>query len=317
MKEESKPLTAVELAARMTGDEQNVAMTDAESVSLPVVTEMDSSPPPLGRTTFEERQRANRLSVKEFFLDPVHYHALERIILHDEDICSVVMYFVTEYSKNRVFQTPDGVFCPNDSYRYALRSNLKRFYDFENRPGQGDLWFDGILNPRVVVNGALGSLALSLPRLVALQWLIKNKFDVLFWQRFADIEMCHNAFLMNKKSKYTETHKKKKKMLRQRIEAGVLKVRDERKAVNELKKQPRKRKTRKAEDATRRKETRLSRVDRRLVVELITTEKQRMREINRVERAKMKKRETKSKPKPAKRILLHFIFIARFMMLAP
>ena len=280
----------------MTGDEQNVVMTDAEEVVSSVaafITPVST----MGRTTFEERQRAHRVAAKEFFGEAGHYYALERIILKSEDICSIVMYFVTEYSKNRVFQTADGVFCPNDSYRYALRSNLKRFYDFENRPGQGDLWYDGILNPRVVVNETLGSLALPLPRLVALQWLIKNKFDILFWQRFADIEVCHTAFLVNKKSKYTETHKKKKKLLRQKIEASVLKVRDERKAANELKKQPRKRKTRKAEDVVRRKETRLSRVDRRLVVEMIMTEKQRMRELNRIERAKMKKRETKSKPK--------------------
>ena len=305
--EKNKTVTVVELTEQMTEENQNIMMADEESIIPGEMTNeeqqntrdvVEGSTPLMGRTTFEERQQTKRLAIKEIYSEPAHYHALERIILQSEDICSVIMYFVTEYSKNRVFQTPDGVFCLNDSYRYALRSNLKRFYDFENRAGQGDWWFDGILNPRVVVNEVMGSLALSLPRLVALQWLIKNKFDTLFWQRFGDIQVCYNAFLMNKKSKYTETHKKKKKLLRQKIEASVLKVRDERKATNELKKkQSRKRKTRNTEDTVRRKETRLSRIDRRLVVEMITTEKQRMREISRAERAKAKKREVKTKTK--------------------
>ena len=227
---------------------------------------------PPGHTTFLERQETNKRSVNEFFASQENYNALEAIIQEGENICSVIMYFVTEYSKNRVYQIDGDVFCPNDSYRYALRSHLKRFYDFENRIGQGDLWYNGVLNPRVVANEERGPLALSLPRLVALQWFIKNKFDVMFWQRYPDVLASYDIFVSNKKQKYTETHKAKKKMLRQQIEAGVLRTKQLRKIEMTIEKAPKKQKTKKKkiETIVRRKETRLSRVERRLVVEMIS-----------------------------------------------
>lgn len=250
------------------------------------------------RTNYLERQLANRASVKAFFADPKNYKRLETIMDKGESICSIVMFFVSEYSKNKVFRTATGISCPNDSYRYALRSNLKRFYDFENRAGHGELWFEGILNPRILANEALGSLALSLPRLVALAWFIKSDFDAVFWERFEDITNCYNAFTMRKKRMYTETHKLKKKLMRQRIEQSVIQSRDVTKSADETK-VTKKKVEAVVQPPTKRKETRLSRVDRRRVVALIAAEKLRLRESLRLVRTKNKKRQTKQNPKLA------------------
>lgn len=259
------------------------------------------------RSTFLERQLVNRENVKDFFKEDGNYERLERLMNEGEEVCAVIMYFSTEYSRNRVFQTSTGLFCPSDCYRYELRSNLKRFYDFENRAGQGDLWFKGNLNPRIPANEEAGSISLSLPRLVALRWFIKNEFDLIFWERYEDIKRCHKAFTLYKKQKYTETHKNKKKLLRQRIEHSVIETREKRKEENETKKSTRKRKTVASDDdadsvnSKKRKETRLSRADRKLVVEMISEEKKKAREFNKLQRAKYKKRDanTTNKEKSA------------------
>jgi hypothetical protein len=115
------------------------------------------------RSTFPELQLATRRLVAGFFADAANYARLERICDEGEAVYAALMYFVTEYSRNRVFQTKDGLFCPSDAYHCELRARQKMFYDFESRAGHGALWFEGVQNPRVLACAGWSSAASTRP----------------------------------------------------------------------------------------------------------------------------------------------------------
>ena len=188
------------------------------------------------KTTYHTRQEAYRENVAKFFQLEDHYIRLTAILNRGDTTCSMLMYFVTKFAGNKVYATNIGFFCPKDAYCDALRSHQKRFYNFESRAGCGDLWYNGIRNPRVMADPKQGSISLSLPRLVALQWAIQHGFDTLFLSQYKEISTSYQIHTQAKKKKYTEAHKKKKKNLRCEIETKVIHEREEREEQEKLEK---------------------------------------------------------------------------------
>lgn len=270
-----------------------------------------SSEAVLPRCTHVARQEAYRKRVTDFFRSRDHYVRLQGILNKGESACAMLMYFVTKYSGNRVFSTTQGVFCPKDAYCDALRSHQKRFYNFESREGHGDLWYNGIQNPRVLANTEHGAIALPLPRLVALQWAIQMGFDEIFLREYKAIAAQYMEYTQAKKHKYTEAHKRKKKTLRAEMEKQVIDERRQLEASEPAaatenmdvvsanapppKLTARQRKRQKIR--RNRRETRLTRTERQRVTELMREEKVRRQQLARLARLRTKKRDHTQKVK--------------------
>lgn len=266
----------------------------------PVVTEATTSVPNLGKTTFQTRQETYRELAAIFFDKQDNYQRLEKIVFAGKTIYPILMYFITEYSKDRMFLTPRGAACPRTAYTNALRSRQKRFYNFDSRQGKGDLWYDGIINPPVLANATRGSIALPLPLLVALKWVIQEHFDVVFWEHHDDIKESHAAYTKARKEKYMATHKNNKRQLRQEVESVFIqekkaRIRDlQQKQQEQMEKDGCRRKRRRTQAKSRR-DTRLSRPERAEVYQLIQEEKMRRREEAKKKRLVQKKRSATTK----------------------
>jgi hypothetical protein len=121
---------------------------------------------------------------------------------------------------------------------------------------------------------------MALPRLVALQWFIDHDYDTLLWAEYDEVDTEYAQFIVEVKRKYTTTHKRKKRVERQRIEQLVIGERSE-------------------EDGTKRrgkKRVYLTQEERQRVRELTELEKAR-RKAERVTASKTKKRRTDSQTK--------------------
>jgi hypothetical protein len=173
------------------------------------------------------RQRIYRDDAARFFLDAARYARLERLVIGGEKLGAVIFYYVKQYRAKPFVSTAQGVYCMCDEYRNAIANYKKRYYNFESREGVGDMVWEGRVNPRVLVCEARGSLALPLPRLVALQWFIRMDFDLFFWSDYDEVYASFLSFSADVKRRYTETHKDKKRASRARIETEVIRAREE------------------------------------------------------------------------------------------
>lgn len=252
--------------------------------------------------TYKLRQDTYREVLNLFFSNLDNYQRLQRIIYKGDETYAIIMYFITEYSKHRLFMSTQGAVCPKTAYTNALKSHQKRFYNFDSRKGRGDLWYNGIINPLVLASVKNGSLSLPLPRLVALRWFIQEDFDEIFWQHEHDIIIQYNEYTKAKKKKYTEAHKQKKKILRQQIEDNVIDEKKEKLKELELKYieynqklSNGKRKRRKSAFKKPRRDTRLTRLERLEVGRRIQIEKKRLRNETKLKRLQSKKRTTVNK----------------------
>ena len=177
-------------------------------------------------TNFEVQQRTYRDQARTFFSDADRYERLKKIAVLGEKIYSIIFFFVKEFDKGRIVATRHGGYyriC--DEYRNAITNHKKRYYDFESREGKGVLKWQGITNPRVLVNADMGSIALSLPRIVAIQWFIQYDFDLLFWEQYDNVYARYIAFTTSVKRRYTEAHKQKKREDRLRLEKEIIRSR--------------------------------------------------------------------------------------------
>ena len=177
-------------------------------------------------SNYEVQQHTYREQARLFFSDKGRYERLRNIAINGDRIYSIIFYFVKEFEKGRVVQARHGGYyriC--DEYRNAITNHKKRYYDFESKEGKGQLVWQGATNPRVLVNSEMGSIALPLPRLVAMQWFIQYDFDLLFWDRRDEIVAAFTEFTTSVKRKYTEAHKNKKRADRIRVEREVIEAR--------------------------------------------------------------------------------------------
>lgn len=238
------------------------------------------------KSTFKERQDSYRENCQTFFQSKDHYQRLEKIVYSGKMIYPLLMHFITEFSKDRMFLTPNGAVCPRAAYTNALRSRKKRFYDFTgagSRVGCGPLWYNGIHNPAVLANETNGSIALPIPLLVAIKWVIDEHFDTVFWELIDEIKDHFTAHTKARKEKYMNTHKKNKVELRKEVESVFIQQKKARiremqqKQQDQLEKDGTRRKRRPGQTKPRR-DTYLSRADRAQVAGLIEEEKKRRKE---------------------------------------
>ena len=178
-------------------------------------------------TNFAVQQVGYREQAERFFSDPGRYERLRRIVVNGDKMCSAVFFFVKEYEKGSLVQTKHkGIYCICDEYKNAITNHKKRYYNFESKEGKGELRWQGMTNPRVLVNAKMGSISLPLPRLVALQWFIQYDFDLLFWDNKEVISRAFVEFTSSVKRRYTEAHKNKKREARARMEKEVIQKRN-------------------------------------------------------------------------------------------
>lgn len=173
-------------------------------------------------SNFVAQQTSYRAQAAKFFSDPEKYERLKDLAIHGDRLSSAVFFFVKEFEKGALVRTDEGIFKMNDEYRNAITNHKKRYYNFESKEGKGELRWQGLRNPRFLVNPELGSIALPLPRLVAFQWLIFYGFDKLFWRRKDEVVAAHSEFTTSVKRRYTEAHKSKLKTDRLRIERHII-----------------------------------------------------------------------------------------------
>jgi hypothetical protein len=250
-------------------------------------------------TSLLDLQKKYRRKTLDFFHNKGNYERLQEFIHHrDQRIFSILLFFIIRYKPNdlcycqRTYETgpennADGkpVFFfhrPKDEYTRALKKYKKRFYNFEDKVGTGDLVWENIRNPRFLVSPENGPISLPLAKVIALYWTIQYGFDTVFWEKYTNILTTYEAFTQKTKKRYTEAHKIKKQKLRSEIETQVIAERDKVKAEEENKrlKDPsvKRRRQRDNNKKNNRRKTRLSREMRKKVTEMIQVRKDKIKE---------------------------------------
>lgn len=260
--------------------------------------------------------RIYRNKVLKFFGKKENYRRLEEFVTHrDTDVYSIFLHFIVRHCDSKFIHTirstdretkKQSVYCPKHEYTRALRKYQKCYYNFEAKAGEGNLFWKGVCNPRFLVAPQYGSISLPIAKCIALYWAIDFGFDTVFWSKYNEIREQYRTFVRKTKLKYTETHKNKKKRIRKEEEDLLIEER-KRKQEEELKQRldqglpPRKRTRRRKKDTSgvkSRQPTRLSRKERKVVVQRIKARNLKQAVAKREERQKTKRRknyQTKAK----------------------
>lgn len=215
-------------------------------------------------------------SMQQFF---AHDEAHERLMRFYSDpsgaaIFPVVAYFVVRHGKTRTFHCKRfdgtlGTYCPADEYGCALRKFTKRYYDFTAR---------GKAAARVAASpGRAGTPRAPVAQLNAMAWFIELGFDRHFWDRADAMAEAHRVLHAATKRQYSESHKRRRRALREAAEKEVVRMRSHRAARPDT-------------------SARLTGEERRRVVELVATRKRQQKAAARAARARAKRRKTKAQP---------------------
>lgn len=160
--------------------------------------------------------------VLDFFKIESNYTRLRNLINHDPAIFNISFFFVTKYSPLSLYNINSIPRSLNDLYKSALRGYKKCYFDFESEPGKGEVVMNGEVNPAIDVNETYGDLKCTLPRLMALRWMIHNRIDELMLNNFANIKQAYVDYVTERRECYSERHKDKLKTIRQRVEEEVV-----------------------------------------------------------------------------------------------
>ena len=203
--------------------------------------------------------------IAEFFLSDDAFGRLDKIYKERENgVFEIIVFFVKVHQKNKIIRNSQNSFhCIADQYKAGVTSHKKRYYDFKSRQGRGDLVYNGKVNPLVSVEKAGIQVALPLPCLVACWWFIQNNFDTFFWEQFGEVKEEYEVHVANNKRIYSATHKVGKSKLREAVIKKVIKQREENKEVEEKPKN--------------KKRPFLTRPERRLVSNLVVSERANMK----------------------------------------
>lgn len=249
--------------------------------------------------SFKQLQEQYRATTSKFFSNMENYTRLRKIVYHrDERIFSILLFFVIRYKDHSLYlcqrsynSGPEvndankpvySFYKPKDEYNRTLKKYKKRFYDFESKVGSGDLFWDGIRNPKFLVAPDNGPISLPLAKMIACYWSIEHGFDTVFWDNYPSILEHYEIFTLKTKKKYTEAHKQKKKKMRSEIEEKVIAKRDIEQqqqleaGINKGTATSRRKRT--TTTKCSRRKTRLSRELRREVTKQIQDRKRKMKE---------------------------------------
>lgn len=162
-------------------------------------------------TNFPVQQDTYREKLRFFFSDDAKFARLKRLLEERKRNCSMVFFFVKEFEKGALVTTEDGtVCCLLDEYKTAMSSFKKRFYDFQSKPGKGELVYMGERNPLVVVREDEDEFCAPLPCLMALYWFIQRDFDLLFWRDYERVSKAYKEFFASVKQRYARAHRERR-----------------------------------------------------------------------------------------------------------
>lgn len=168
--------------------------------------------------TFQPRHGRSRQSVQSFFSDESMQGRLRKFVV-EENSMKMISYFLSPHYAHAI-QREGKMVHLNEEYKSALSALKKRFFDFTSEPGKkSDLVWEGQVNP--VLNICPG-VSMPLPTLVAMKWFISNELDSEFWDRFEHLKHHFDAHFQRVKTMYTETHKNKKRLARERVIKEVI-----------------------------------------------------------------------------------------------
>lgn len=168
---------------------------------------------------FKERQAVYRAELREFFAEESNAAKLKRITdLRDQGVYHLLAHFLSNRFEQLVKLRSGATVRLNETYRNAMSNFKKRYFNLLSRQGEGDLVWEGQPNPAFDPGTGAGE---PLPRLVALQWLIRMGFDAVFWERFQDVKGDHDAVAAATKKRYTDNHKRKNALERALVEEEV------------------------------------------------------------------------------------------------
>lgn len=170
---------------------------------------------------FCSSQEQLRQIVLQFFDDDKNYERLNTLLSLSPDICLRVLFFVSKFGATKIYNIDGYPQSPGEMYKATLRSYRKRFFDFESTEGKGDIILDGVVNPKIQVCPARGDISLVLPVAVAMRWFLKKQLDVPFVQDLDNINASFDAYNHERRHRYSQRHKCKRKILRTTIEHKV------------------------------------------------------------------------------------------------
>lgn len=203
--------------------------------------------------------------VAEFFSGDDAFDRLDKIYKEKENgVFEIIVFFVKVHQKNKVIRNQhNGFYCIADQYKAGVTSHKKRYYDFKSKQGRGDLVHNGKVNPLVLVEKGDRNIILPLPCLVACWWFIQNNFDTFFWEEFEGVKRAYEVHVANNKRIYSATHKTGKSKLREAVIKQVIKQREENEVGEEKPKN--------------KKRPFLTRPERKLVSNLVVSERAAMK----------------------------------------
>lgn len=209
------------------------------AVLSPMACETSDEPSSLADALQDRYKR----KVELFFANIDNYRRLEKFVLHrHQKIFLVLQYFIIRYKPRCVYPcqpTYDNgpkinalgnpvylFYRPKNEYTRALKKYKKKYFNFEDKVGAGNLVWNNLTNPKFLVSPENGNISLTLPKVNALYWTIQYGFDVVFWDNYDTINTSYEEYTAMTKRRYTEAHKKKKQIIRREMEALVIAERD-------------------------------------------------------------------------------------------
>lgn len=173
-------------------------------------------------TNFVYSQQRLRALVQEFFKDEITLNKLDVLLKLSPDILHRLHYFVSKFTLNRMYNINGIPRCPAEMYKNELRANRKRFFNFESIEGSGFLLYEGKKNPKFLISNLEGSsISMVLPAAVALKWFISGGLLEAFYTDLEEFTKAYEIYNAERRLRYAQKHKLKRKQLRSNIETEV------------------------------------------------------------------------------------------------
>jgi hypothetical protein len=185
--------------------------------------------------TFKENQSQYRLKLKDFFSQNENYIELKRFldkanqIKNDKQhplLWEIIVHYITK--QNAIIIPEDKSIPPiklEHLYRLTIQSQRKRFFNFLCDSGTGDLIWESERNPLINPSHELGVECESLPRLLAIKFMIMNRSYIDFWNNYANIRDLYIEYKLKTNKRYQKTHQLKLKELKEFAIDEIKKIR--------------------------------------------------------------------------------------------
>lgn len=169
-------------------------------------------------TSYAFSQARLRKLIIDFFQEEEKAKRLKTLLELHLDIGHRLMFFVSKYAKNKLYNLHGIPRCPAEMYKNELRSTRKRFFDFESLEGTGNLIYESERNPTFLI---VKDIRLVLPFAQALRWFIANGLDLVYISDLKELDEAYDKYNIERRTRYSQKHKSKRKQIRAEIELLV------------------------------------------------------------------------------------------------